>query len=274
MAAKLEDGNVRAAIRLLVSAEAPAAPSEESLSKLREKHPPASGKADQLPAPQRDNCLMVEESEVRRAVLSFPAGSAGGPEAGHLRPQHIRDLVTCQESGHDFLTALTAFINLLLSGGCPSEVAPIFFGGRLLALNKKSGGVRPIAIGFSLRRLASKCANFYDANRLRSYFHPLQLGVGIPGGCEAAIHSARRYFEALPTDPVLVKLDFSNAFNSFHRSPSRHAPCKYTVDYRYQKSMPTAILHTVNRRSCFMVLTRYLQKRGHNRGPSRASLIL
>jgi len=25
-------------------------------------------------------CLTVEESEVRRAVLSFPAGSAGGPD--------------------------------------------------------------------------------------------------------------------------------------------------------------------------------------------------
>ena len=32
-------------------------------------------------------------------------------------------------------------------------IAPIFFGGRLLALNKKSGGIRPIAIGFTLRRL-------------------------------------------------------------------------------------------------------------------------
>jgi len=215
VAAKLEDGNVRAAVRLLVSADTPAAPSEESLSKLKEKHPPASGKAGHLPAPQRDNCLMVEESEVRRAVLSFPTGSAGGPD--FLRPQHIRDMMMCQESGHDFLAALTAFINLVLSGGCPSEVGPIFFGGRLLALNKKSGGVRPIAIGFSLRRLASKCASSFGINSLRSYFHPHQLGVGIPGGCEAAIHSARRYLEALPTDHVLVKLDFTNAFNSLHR---------------------------------------------------------
>ena len=32
-----------------------------------------------------------------------------------------------------------------------------------------------------------------------------------------AIHSARRYLEAIPTDHVLVKLDFTNAFNSLHR---------------------------------------------------------
>ena len=126
-------------------------------------------------------------------------------------------MVMCRESGHDFLTALTAFINLVLSGGCPSEVAPIFFGGRLLALNKKSGGVRPIAIGFSLRRLASKCANSFGTNNLKSYFHPHQLGVGISGGCEAAIHSARRHLEAMPTDYVWVKPHFTNAFNSLHR---------------------------------------------------------
>jgi len=55
------------------------------------------------------------------------------------------------------LGALTAFVNLVLSGRCPEEVTPVFFGGRLLALNKKNGGFRPIAIGFTLRRLASKC---------------------------------------------------------------------------------------------------------------------
>jgi len=31
------------------------------------------------------------------------------------------------------------------------------------------------------------------------------------------VHSARRYLEGLPEDHVLVKLDFSNAFNSIHR---------------------------------------------------------
>ena len=36
-------------------------------------------------------------------------------------------------------------------------------------------------------------------------------------GCEAAIHSARRYLEASTPDHVLVKLDFTNAFNSLRR---------------------------------------------------------
>ena len=88
------------------------------------------------------------------------------------------------------IAALTGFINLVLAGRCPTGVAPVFFEGRLLALSKKSGDVRPIAIGFSLRRFASKCTNDFGSNRLKSYFHPHQVGVGIPGGCESAIHSA------------------------------------------------------------------------------------
>ena len=215
VSSKLEDGNVRAAIRILMSTDTPAIPSHESFSKLRDKHPQAPNKQDNLPAALRDNCLSVDESEVRKAVLSFPAGSAGGPD--NLRPQHLRDMLLCRESGQDFLTALTAFVNLVLSGGCPAGVTQVFFGGRLLALNKKTGGIRPIVIGFTLRRLASKCANSFGADRLKAYFRPFQLGVGTPGGCEAAIHSARRYLEALPPGHVFVKLDFTNAFNSLHR---------------------------------------------------------
>ena len=59
--------------------------------------------------------------------------------------QHLKDLIQCRESGSDFLTALTGFTNLVLAGWCPVDVIPTFFGGRLIALNKKSGGIRPIA---------------------------------------------------------------------------------------------------------------------------------
>ena len=39
-------------------------------------------------------------------------------------------------------------------------VREIFFGGWLIVLEKKAGGIRPIAVGYTLRRLAAKCANF------------------------------------------------------------------------------------------------------------------
>ena len=215
VAAKLEDGNLKAAIRILVSDEAYAAPSTEGLAKLRLKHPPATMDASTMPVPQSDSSLSVGEPDVRKAIMSFPAGSSAGPDG--LRPQHLKDMINCQERGPELLTALTGFVNMVLSGHCPREVAPILFGGRLIALEKKSGGIRPIAIGLTLRRLASKCANFFGVERLRSSFSPRQLGVGTPGGCDTAVHCARRYLQSMPAGHVMAKLDFANAFNSLHR---------------------------------------------------------
>jgi len=69
----------------------------------------------------------------------------------------------------------------------------------------------------------SKCANSFGSQRMRSYLCPQQLGVGVPGGCEAAVHSARRYLDSLPPGHIVVKLDFSNAFNSLNRSDMLYA---------------------------------------------------
>jgi hypothetical protein len=53
--------------------------------------------------------------------------------------------------------------------------------------------------------------------KLVTYFSPRHLGIGTSGGCEAAVHAARRFLLSLDDDSVLVKLDFSNAFNCIHR---------------------------------------------------------
>ena len=85
----------------------------------------------------------MDEDDVRKAVLSFPAGSAmGGPDG--LRPHHLRDMVLCKETGPELITALTGFINLVLAGRCPTGVAPVFFGGRLMALSKKMAVFREL----------------------------------------------------------------------------------------------------------------------------------
>lgn len=87
----------------------------------------------------------------------------------------------------------------------------------MIALNKDKGGLRPIAVGYIWRRLAAKCANRYAVARLTAHFAPLQLGIGVPGGCEAAVHATRRFIGSMRPDQVLVKLDFANAFNTLRR---------------------------------------------------------
>jgi len=157
----------------------------------------------------------VTETEVLQAVRSFPAGSAGGPDG--VRRQHILEMVNCVEAGPKLVSALTVFTNCLLHGEVHADVSPVLFGGNLIALEKKSGGVRPIAVGYTLRRIAATCANTYAASQLADYFTPIQLGVGIPGGCEAAVHATRRYIDTMPDRHVVAKIDFTNAFNSLHR---------------------------------------------------------
>ena len=127
------------------------------------------------------------------------------------------DLLNCKEKGPDLLEAVTGLLNLLLDGRCPATVAPVLFGGNLIGLDKKDGGIRPIAIGYVWRRLAAKCANSYAITRLASRFSPTQLGVGVKGGCEAAVHASRRFVEGMVDGSVFVKLDFRNAFNCLRR---------------------------------------------------------
>ena len=115
------------------------------------------------------------------------------------------------------LTAITRFINLLLDGKCPAEARPVIFGGKLIALTKKDGGLRPITVGYTLLRLAAKCANTFCLGRMEDKFAPIQLGVGTAGGCEAAVHATRRFMSDMVDGEAMVKLDFTNAFNSIRR---------------------------------------------------------
>ena len=61
-------------------------------------------------------------------------------------------------------------------------VKPFFFGTTLVALNKKSGGVRPIAVGCTLRRLVAKVASNLVASDMAQFLAPRQLGYGVRDG--------------------------------------------------------------------------------------------
>jgi hypothetical protein len=164
---------------------------------------------------RRRNVMSLRLSFRFLLVLALEVLWAQAPDG--LRPQHLLDLINCQEAGHALVMAITALINLFLHGWCPSEVTAVLFGGKLLALTKKSGGVRPIAISYTWRRLAAKCANYYVMSYLQDKLLPFQLGVNTPDGCEAVVRATRQLTSKMTVDDVGVKLDFSNAFNCVHR---------------------------------------------------------
>jgi len=96
----------------------------------------------------------------------------------------------------------------------PDAVRPFFFGASLVALEKKLRGVRPITVGCTLRRLVAKIAGRMVVDDMADLLSPRQLGYGVRGGAEAAVHATRRYLMNLPSSHALLKLDFKNAFNS------------------------------------------------------------
>ena len=88
----------------------------------------------------------------------------------------------------------------------------------LIPLGKKDGGVRPIAVGETFRRLAGKILVSRYQPALSSQFQPSQLGVGFKGGSEVIIHRIRDWLASAGADEALLQIDFRNAFNSLSRA--------------------------------------------------------
>ena len=90
------------------------------------------------------------------------------------------------------------------------------------------GGIRPIAVGSSLRRLSVKVGSRPIVQALGEELRPVQLGVSTSGGCEAAAHAARRYARDCRHRRVLLKIDMRNAFNSLRRNYFLSVACVIT----------------------------------------------
>jgi len=62
-----------------------------------------------------------------------------------------------EKSRNRTILAITDLVNLQLEGLIPSSVQSTLHGATLLAISKKTGGVRPIAVGYVWRRLTASC---------------------------------------------------------------------------------------------------------------------
>ncbi|XP_063617938.1 uncharacterized protein LOC134790882 [Cydia splendana] len=214
---KISDGDLKGAARLLFSSDVLSPDTPDTLLALQTKHPPGPTTPHFLDPPTANQaCLQIKNRDVIVGILSFKIGSAAGLDG--LSPQHLKDLTSHSvgDAGERLVDSLTKLINLMYTGNVNPEIVPILYGANLIALTKKDGGVRPIAVGSTLRRLASKIAVRYIISKLKPLFEPVQLGFGIKGGCEAAVHALRTYLSNSPCD-VLVKIDVRNAFNSVNR---------------------------------------------------------
>lgn len=106
----------------------------------------------------------------------------------------------------------------MLEGKVNSSILKYIYGANLCALNKKDGGLRPIAVGCVFRRLTAKICCQAVQEKCKNYFQPYQLGFATKQGCETIIHATRTFLEnEKESNKVLVKIDYKNAFNSVER---------------------------------------------------------
>jgi len=143
----VEDGRYAKAVAALLSLGT-CSPSEEAIAAMMEKHPtaPTPVLPEDPPPPPQVFTLEV----VRGMLLTFPIGSGVGGSG--FKPQYFKDMVECPNTfvSGESLESLTTLVNCVVAGKAPREIAPFLFGAPFIALNKKGGGLHPIAIGESL----------------------------------------------------------------------------------------------------------------------------
>ncbi len=159
---------------------------------------------------------MVENKDVLSSLHAFPKGSS--PGGSQLSAQHLSDAIcgTIAPAAQSCLDNLTVFMNNLLAGKLPTCIAPWLVGVPLTAPKKKIGGYRSIAVGETIRRLASRLCCAATKPRLEVLLLPYgQIGVAVKGGLEAAVHTVRSFISCHSSgkDLCCLKVDMKNAFN-------------------------------------------------------------
>jgi len=153
VSAKIEDGNIRGAIRIMCSEDTPARNTDSVHAQLVDKHPAPPLDRGSVPDPQPTVAVEMTEEEVIHTVCSFPPGSEGGPDG--VRPQHILEMISCRESGPELRSALTGFVNCLLQGHIHPQVSPVLFWWQLDCTAKE------------IQRNTSYCGRLYSASHCR-----------------------------------------------------------------------------------------------------------
>ena len=122
------------------------------------------------------------------------------------------------EWGCCLLSAISSLVNLFLTGNIRNFVCGALFGSTLRGLLKKSG-LRPIATWSVYRRLAAKFCSKYACGILATTFRSDQFGVCTSGGCETAVHIARKFVTSSEYVSIsvfiIMKVEVKNSFNTF-----------------------------------------------------------
>ena len=172
----------------------------------------------------------VEAPAVKKLIMATPKGLA--PGASGLRAEHLKAMIGDRNLGRAarVLDDITKFVNTCLSGYLPEELQAFLCGGRLIPLNKKDEGIRPLVVGKVLRAIVAKLA-LKEVDGALQALQPAQIGVGGKGPViQAAITAVKSWAAKLAPGEILLKVDIANAYNTISREACLEGVEKFCPD--------------------------------------------
>nr|AFI41156.1 reverse transcriptase [Pyricularia oryzae]AFI41157.1 reverse transcriptase [Pyricularia oryzae]AFI41158.1 reverse transcriptase [Pyricularia oryzae] len=221
----LEKGYIGRAAKAIIDPTPVAPETPESLNILREKHPigqnnPFNTKSQPISGRQ------ITEKAILLAISSIGREKAPGL-SGWTRS--LLDAAIKIPTQNDVIPALRLLTDMIRQGTAPGR--ELLCASRLIGLSKPDGGVRPIAVGDLLYKIAFKAIlnTLWSPNCLLPY----QLGVNSIGGVEPAIFTLEEAIMGPNINGIksITSLDLKNAFNSVSRAAIASSVAKYAPTF-------------------------------------------
>ena len=205
------EGHYRRAIKAINSTPLIDTTDPHKLLMLKSLHPQCDLSLPLVPADPPLTMVTADE-HLAQAIKRMSNGSAPGSSGWT-----VEMLVTLTKD-QDCLNGLALLLQDIINGNLPDSIKPFLLQSTLIGLDKSNGiSIRPIAIGEIFYRIAATLALQTIRDAISDLLKPIQLGVGVSGGCEAIIHNLQHLLEQSDHPVAALAVDFKNAFNTISR---------------------------------------------------------
>jgi hypothetical protein len=182
------------------------------IQKMRDLHPDCDDKMPALPddAPER---FISPTDERFIAILRkmHSKGSAAG--ASRMAASHLLPLLNDKHC----VEMLSAIATDVINGRWSDVMRDFLLTGKGVPLTKANGsGIRPIGIKEVIVRAATSWAVAGEKDEITKASGESQLGGGVRGGVEAAVHAIQDALDS-PVPTAVLHLDIANCFQTRHR---------------------------------------------------------
>ena len=171
---------------------------------------PTADAAPVLPAmlPDLQHTFDFSRERVVTELRLAPRYSGGGVEG--MTYQHLRSVWDhADEEGRDDICKL---FSLLANNKLPHMES--LTNCKLVALQKPSGSLRPIAIGTVLERITGRCVLGEIKKELAGILKPHQMGICIPGGSQIVAHAVSAALADGDQRLLNASMDVENAYGT------------------------------------------------------------